>query len=74
MNIDIRIPIGLMFVVLGVILTVFGLVTSFGSAHDIYQRSLNINVNLWWGLVNLAFGLLMLALVWRASQREKQKP
>ena len=71
MNVDIRIPIGLMFVVLGAILTVFGLITSFGSGHEIYDRSLGINVNLWWGLINLAFGAAMLWLSWRATQKEK---
>ncbi len=71
MNVDIRIPIGLMFVILGAILTVFGLITSIGSGHEIYERSLGINVNLWWGIINLVFGVLMLALAWRASQREK---
>lgn len=71
MNVDIRIPIGLMFVILGAILTVFGLITSFGSGAEIYQRSLGININLWWGIINLVFGAIMLALAWRASQREK---
>jgi hypothetical protein len=27
-----------------------------------YDRSLGININLWWGLVMLIFGALMLAL------------
>jgi hypothetical protein len=72
MNVDIRIPIGLMFVILGVILTIFGLITNFGAiAKETYQPSLGINVNLWWGLVNLAFGLFMLLMAWRATQREK---
>jgi hypothetical protein len=75
MNIDIRIPIGLMFTVLGLILTVFGLITNFGSiAQETYKPSLGINLNLWWGLINLAFGLAMLGLAWRATQKEKQKP
>jgi len=72
MNVDIRIPIGLMFVIFGAILTVFGLVTSFGSSHDIYQRSLGININLWWGIINLVFGLAMSWLAWRATQKVKQ--
>ena len=45
---DIRIPIGLMFAILGPILVVFGLV----SGPEIYERhSLGVNVNLWWGFV-----------------------
>lgn len=59
MNLDLRLPIGLMFTIFGAILVGHGLLTS-GDA--IYGRSLGINVNLWWGLVLLAFGLVMLAL------------
>ena len=58
MGLDIRIPIGLMFSILGGLLTIYGLV----SDKTIYQRSLGINVNLGWGLVMLAFGVIMLIL------------
>jgi protein-S-isoprenylcysteine O-methyltransferase Ste14 len=71
MSLDIRIPIGSMFVIVGAILLVFGLVT-FNS--DIYKVSLDYNINLWSGIASLIFGLLMLALAWRATEREKQKP
>jgi hypothetical protein len=54
-GVDIRLPIGLMFAILGVLLTGFGL----WSDPDLYRRSLGINVNLWWGLVLLGFGSLM---------------
>jgi hypothetical protein len=60
MQLDIRLPIGLMFAVLGVILTIYGLVT--GSNAAIYDASLGININLWWGLVILAFAAVMLFL------------
>jgi hypothetical protein len=56
MRLDLRLPIGLMFSLFGAILLVYGLV----SDPTIYQRSLGINVNLWWGVVLLAFGLVML--------------
>ena len=59
MNLDLRLPIGLMFSVFGVMLTGYG----FGSDRAIYARSLGINVNLWWGLVLLGFGLVMLGFV-----------
>ena len=55
MGLDIRIPIGLMFGTLGLLLAFAGILMD----HSAYQRSLGINVNLWWGLVLLAFGLLM---------------
>jgi hypothetical protein len=58
MGLDIRLPIGLMFAILGLLLTVFGLV----SDEAIYRRSLGININLWWGLALLIFGAVMLLL------------
>jgi protein-S-isoprenylcysteine O-methyltransferase Ste14 len=64
MRFDLRLPIGLMFSVFGVLLTVFGLV----SDRAIYQRSLGINVNLWWGLVLVVFGLVMLTLAMRGRR------
>jgi hypothetical protein len=64
MNLDLRLPIGLMFTIIGVLLTVFGLI----SDDAIYARSLGINVNLWWGLVLLAFGMVMLGLMARARR------
>jgi len=58
MNLDLRLPIGLMFGIFGALLTGYGLV----SDRAIYARSLGININLWWGLVLLAFGAVMLVL------------
>lgn len=66
MRLDIRLPMGLMFTLMGAIMTVFGL-TSLDS--PIYKKSLNMDVNLWWGIVVLVFGLIMLGLAWRASKR-----
>ena len=64
MRLDLRFPIGLMFSLFGVILVVYGLVTD----PSLYGRSLGINVNLWWGLVLLAFGLVMLFFGVKASR------
>ena len=58
MGLDIRIPVGLMFAIIGAILVAFGLIGD----KSIYSHSLGINVNLWWGLVLLAFGLVMFFL------------
>lgn len=58
MGLDIRIPIGAMFAILGLLLTVYGLAT-IGDAQT-YEKSLLININLWWGAVMLVFGLIML--------------
>ncbi len=57
MSLDIRIPIGGMFTLLGLLLMIFGFMTN-GDA--MYARSLDVNVNIWWGLVMLIFGGLML--------------
>ncbi|HEY3331734.1 MAG TPA: hypothetical protein VGK19_17015 [Capsulimonadaceae bacterium] len=64
---DLRLPIGGLFSIFGVILTVYGL---FGP-KDIYAQSLGINVNLIWGLVMLLFGGVMAGLAFRASVAEK---
>lgn len=65
MTFDLRLPMGLMFTIFGLILTVYGIV----SDRAIYQRSLGINVNLWWGLVLLAFGLVMFTAARRSARR-----
>jgi hypothetical protein len=58
MNFDLRLPIGIMFSFFGLLLTIYGLV----SDKAIYERSLNININLGWGVVLLVFGGWMLFL------------
>jgi hypothetical protein len=55
MGLDIRWPIGLMFTLIGLLLTGYGAVVS--SDHAI---SLGININLIWGIILLVFGVLML--------------
>jgi hypothetical protein len=67
MGLDIRLPIGLMFSLIGVLMTGYGLVTP----AEMYQRSLNINVNLWWGLVLVVFGAWMLFSTFRAAKNDK---
>jgi hypothetical protein len=62
MGLDIRLPIGLLFAILGALLVIFGLATF---TSDIYKCSLDININLIWGLVMLAFGVLMTWAGWR---------
>jgi hypothetical protein len=68
MNLDIRLPIGFMFGLFGLILTAYGL---FGNPQ-IYDRSLGINVNLEWGIALILFGAAMLVLGWRHSPRDRE--
>ncbi len=63
MQLDIRLPIGFMFGLLGGILTVYGLITNSDAA--VYKPSLGININLWCGLIFLAFAAIMLFLATR---------
>ena len=54
MGLDIRWPIGIMFSLIGVLLTGYGVVKSADSMR------LDMNINLIWGVVLLVFGALML--------------
>ncbi len=64
MQLDVRVPIGLLFSVLGVVLTAFGAF----SDRAIYQQSLGVNINLVWGIVMLGFGVVMLGMGSRGSK------
>jgi hypothetical protein len=57
MGLDIRIPLGLIFLIIGGLMTIFGLVTR--NAVELYEKSLGINLNLGWGIVMVLFGLIM---------------
>jgi multisubunit Na+/H+ antiporter MnhG subunit len=69
MKLDIRVPLGLLFAILGLLLTLFGLV----GPKDLYARSLGVNVNLWWGLVLLLFGSSMFFLGRRGQSRAERR-
>jgi protein-S-isoprenylcysteine O-methyltransferase Ste14 len=64
---DLRLPIGGLFVVLGVILGVFGIMTNADTA--MYERSGGLNINLVWGVVMLGVGIIFLGLAQRAARR-----
>jgi hypothetical protein len=63
MGLDIRWPIGLMFSLVGLLMTIYGFATR-GDA-EMYHRSLGININLIWGIVLLLFGGFMLLMAKR---------
>jgi hypothetical protein len=58
MGLDIKLPIGLMFTIFGVMLSIYGFATH--SNAEFYKASLGININLWSGCLMLVFGLAML--------------
>lgn len=60
MNFDLRLPIGMLFSLFGVILTGYGFATKGNT--ELYAKSLGKNMNLEWGLVLLVFGVIMLLL------------
>jgi len=61
MGLDVRLPVGLMFAIMGALLVAYGV---FGD-HTIYARSLDINVNVIWGSVLLVTGAIFLVLAAR---------
>jgi len=68
MGLDIRWPIGIIFSIYGVILMIYGLLAD----TSIFQeKSLGVNIDLWWGLAMLVFGAFMGALAFRATRRSE---
>ena len=63
MNFDLRLPLGLIFTLYGIILVGTGLFSS----PEMIRQTLGQNINLGWGVVQLLFGLAMLFL----SRRKK---
>jgi hypothetical protein len=56
MGLDIRIPLGLIFLITGGIISLYGLFTRHSA---IYDKSMGINLNLTWGVIMFIFGLIM---------------
>lgn len=69
MHTDIRLPIGWLFLIIGVIITIQGFVTRGAAMYT--QHSLGINVNIYSGICLLIFGGLMLAMAYRAQGKTK---
>ena len=64
-DLDVRVPIGGLFSVLGLLLLVYGFLEP-AAVHRAFTKGGQIN--LWWGIVMLAFGVVMLLLA-RSSRR-----
>jgi hypothetical protein len=57
MGLDIRIPLGLIFLITGGLMSLYGLFTRANTA--LYEKSMGINLNLTWGLIMFVFGAIM---------------
>lgn len=58
-DLDVRVPIGALFTALGLLLAVYGFLHPTPSAAAFTKGG---QVNMWWGIVMLVFGLVMLFL------------
>jgi hypothetical protein len=65
MGIDIRLPIGAMFAIIGVMLVIFGAATAGNENLYRVSREIYVNSNFWWGLALCLVGALMLYFGWR---------
>jgi hypothetical protein len=68
-GLDLRFPIGGLFVMLGLVLAGYGLATRSDTAQ--YARSGGFNINLWWGVVMLVVGILFLLGARRGAERDR---
>jgi hypothetical protein len=69
---DVRYPIGALFGALGLLIGGYGLATNGDAEH--YAALGGLNVNLWWGVVMLAFGLLCIILARRSRDTPTMRP
>jgi hypothetical protein len=67
-GLDLRYPIGGLFVMLGLVLAGYGAATNSDAAQ--YVKSGGLNINLWWGVVMLIVGILFLLGARRGSARD----
>ena len=70
MGLDIRLPLGLIFLITGGIMGIYGLVTKGNAA--LYERSMGINLNLTWGVLMFVFGAIMFFVGKRQKWQDDQ--
>jgi uncharacterized membrane protein len=68
MGLDIRWPIGIIFTLYGIVLAAYG---EMADPAVFAEKSLGVNIDLWWGVAMLVFGLFMVALAFRASRHSE---
>jgi hypothetical protein len=64
MGLDVRLPVGVMFGIMGALLVGYGVLGD----QSIYARSLGINVNTIWGGVMIVFAAVLLRLASRHAR------
>lgn len=64
---DLRLPIGYVFTIYGLMLTGYGFFTK---GNEMYKKSLDMNINISWGVLMLVFGLVMLFYAKRAGKNQ----
>ena len=73
-ELDIRWPIGLLFAALGALLALYGAVSGERTVfHPETGAEHVLNLNLWWGLAMLAFGVFMIVGAMRRSASGEEK-
>ena len=71
-HLDLRMLIGVVLTALGLLIGGYGIATNGDAA--LYASSLDLNINLWWGLVMLVFGVLMMLVARRAHRPDTMHP
>ena len=69
MPLDIRIPIGVMLGLMGLLLAGYGVLGD----QSVYERSLGLNINLIWGSVLVAAAAILVVLGTRGHARKGQR-
>lgn len=65
---DLKIPLGCLLTFYGILLTIYGIFTD----HNMYNKSLNIDVNLIWGIVMLIIGVILLIGAYKTRSKHKK--
>lgn len=68
-DLDVRVPIGALFTILGLLLTAYGFLEPAAVKMAFTKGG---QINMWWGLVMLVFGVFMLLVA--RPPREKATP
>ena len=69
MGLDVRVPVGVMFGIMGLLLAGYGVLGD----QTIYAKSLGININAIWGSVLIVFAAVLLILSSRHRRSQARK-